>query len=69
MKNKNLATMSVDELWSLHEEVRTTLSTKLDAEKRELERRLALLNGREQGRGASTLPEGSSKISQPGEAL
>ena len=46
MKNKNLATMSVDELWSLHEEVRTTLSTKLDAEKRELERRLALLNGR-----------------------
>jgi DNA-binding protein H-NS len=46
VKDKNLAMMSVDELWSLHEEVRTTLSTKLDAEKRELERRLALLNGR-----------------------
>jgi DNA-binding protein H-NS len=46
MKNKNLAMMSVDELWSLHEDVRTTLSTKLDAEKRELERRMALLNGR-----------------------
>jgi len=38
--------MSVDELWSLDEEVRTFLSTKLDGKKRELERRLALLNGR-----------------------
>ena len=45
MKNKDLAMMSVDELWSLHEETRTILSTKLDAEKRELERRLARLNG------------------------
>ena len=46
MKNKNLAMMSLDELWSLHEEIRGILSTKLDAEKRELERRLARLNGR-----------------------
>ena len=46
MKNKDLAMMSIDELWSLHEEVRTTLSAKLDAEMRELERRLARLNGR-----------------------
>ena len=71
VKNKDLAMMSVDELWNLHEEVRTILSTKLDAEKRELERRMALLNGRKarQAEGASTLPEGSSKISQPGEAL
>jgi DNA-binding protein H-NS len=45
VKNKNLAMMSVDELWSLHEEIGRILSTKLDAEKRELERRLALLNG------------------------
>jgi DNA-binding protein H-NS len=50
MKNKDLAMMSVDELWSLHEEVRTTLSTKLDGEKRELERRMALLNGRNENR-------------------
>jgi DNA-binding protein H-NS len=49
LKNKNLAMMSVDELWTLHEEVRTTLSTKLDAEKRELERRMALLNRRARG--------------------
>jgi DNA-binding protein H-NS len=46
VKKKDLAMMSIDELWSLHEKVRTTLSTKLDSEKQELERRLALLNGR-----------------------
>jgi DNA-binding protein H-NS len=46
MKSKDLAMMSVDELWSLHEEVRTILTKKLDGEKRELERRMTLLNGR-----------------------
>jgi len=45
VKNKELAMMSVDQLWSLHEESRKVLWTKLDAEKRELERRLARLNG------------------------
>jgi DNA-binding protein H-NS len=38
--------MSVDELWSLHEEICPILSGKLDAEKQELERRLARLSGR-----------------------
>ena len=37
--------MSADELWSFREELRLILSRKLDAEKRELERRLARLNG------------------------
>jgi DNA-binding protein H-NS len=37
--------MSVDELWSLHEEICSILSTKIDAEMRELERRLYQLNG------------------------
>ena len=46
MKNKDLAMMSGDELWSLYEEVRTILSTKMDEEKRRLERCLARLNGR-----------------------
>lgn len=46
MKDKTLAIMSVDELWSLHEETRAILSTKLDAERLELERRLAQLQGR-----------------------
>src|SRR5664279_93771 len=46
MKDRNLAMMSVDELWTLHEKTRAILSTKLDAEKHELERRLAQLNVR-----------------------
>ena len=46
MKDQNLAMMSTDELWILREKICTILSTKLDAEKQELERRLAQLNGR-----------------------
>jgi DNA-binding protein H-NS len=46
LKNNHLEKISVDELWSLHEEIRSILSTKLDAERRELERRLAQLKGR-----------------------
>jgi DNA-binding protein H-NS len=45
VKNKHLATMSVDELWSLHEEIRGILSAKLDSKKRELERHLVRLSG------------------------
>src|ERR1700739_739240 len=45
MKHKNLALMSLDELWGVREEVHSVLSTKLDAEKQELGRRLARLNG------------------------
>ena len=46
MKDQNLAKMSVDQLWTLHEEICAILSTKMDAEKHELERRLARLQGR-----------------------
>src|ERR1700682_2207509 len=46
MKQSNLEPMSIDELWILHEEIRAILSTKLEAEKHELERRLAQINGR-----------------------
>ena len=56
LKNKDLAMMPVDELWSLHEEIRTTLSTKLDAEMRELERRLTRLNGRNEDRPKARRP-------------
>jgi DNA-binding protein H-NS len=45
MKNQNLATMSIDQLWTLHEEVCAILSTKMEDEKQELERRLAQLRG------------------------
>ena len=46
MKDQNLAIMSTDELWILHERIRLILSTKLGAEKQKLERRLVQLSGR-----------------------
>ena len=39
-----LKSLSVDELWALHEEVSAMLSERILAEKRELEARLAKLN-------------------------
>lgn len=45
MKNGKLARMSVDELWMMHKELGAILSMKLDAEKKQLERRLASLQG------------------------
>ncbi len=40
----NLSSLSIDELWALHEEVSAMLSERITAEKRELEKRLAKLN-------------------------
>jgi DNA-binding protein H-NS len=45
VKDQNLAMMTAEELWALHEKIRTLLSSKLDAEKHKLEGRLAQLNG------------------------
>ena len=56
VKNKNLEKMSVDELWKLHEEIHNILSTKLDAEKRQLERRLVQLNGRAENKPKTRRP-------------
>ena len=41
MHNRNLAVMSVDELWRLREEIDSILPAKIEAEKQELEYRLA----------------------------
>jgi len=43
MKKLNLESMSLDELWQLHEELNQMLSVRLNAEKRALEKRLAQL--------------------------
>jgi DNA-binding protein H-NS len=42
-KKLNLETMSVDEMWQLHEEISQVLSVRLTSEKRQLEKRLAQL--------------------------
>ena len=43
-KKLELESKSLDELWSLHEELSETLSARIKAEKRRLEERLALLS-------------------------
>jgi DNA-binding protein H-NS len=43
MKQSNLKSLSVDELWMLHETLAATLAEKLAAEKKVLEKRLRLL--------------------------
>jgi DNA-binding protein H-NS len=43
-KKVELETMSLDDLWSLHERVSGILSARIKAEKHELEKRLAVLS-------------------------
>src|SRR5690242_6922692 len=44
LENLELNALSVDELWTLHEQVAAVLSEKILAEKRGLEERLAMLD-------------------------
>jgi DNA-binding protein H-NS len=44
MKKIDLEAMPFDDLWSLHEQISQILSVRIASEKRELERRLAVLN-------------------------
>ncbi|MCK1475744.1 MULTISPECIES: H-NS histone family protein [unclassified Bradyrhizobium] len=59
-KKLELESMSLDDLWSLHEEISGMLSERIKAEKHELEKRLAALGGGmavladSRGAGAST---------------
>jgi DNA-binding protein H-NS len=57
MSRIDFAETSLDELWSLHEQICDVLSTRINAEKRELENRLAQLN-RQQNDRRSVLPKG-----------
>jgi DNA-binding protein H-NS len=43
-KKFEVESMSLDELWSLHERISAILSTRIRAEKHELEKRLAILS-------------------------
>jgi DNA-binding protein H-NS len=44
VKEIDLRSMSLDDLWALHEELSGVLSARIEAEKRELEKRLAVLS-------------------------
>jgi DNA-binding protein H-NS len=56
-KKLELESMSLDNLWSLHEKISAILSSRIKAEKHELEKRLAVLN------------RGNDIISQSGASL
>ena len=56
----DLNSMSTDELWSLHEEISDILSTHILEEKRELEKRLAILK-----RGANITKESDASRAAP----
>ncbi len=55
-KRLELESMSLDELWSLHEKISAILSTRIRAEKHELEKRLAILS-----RGPGALGQGGDR--------
>ena len=46
MKDIDIAKMSVDELWALHEQLREVLATRLDAEMHEVQRRMAEIDAK-----------------------
>jgi DNA-binding protein H-NS len=55
-KKVEFESMSLDDLWSLHERISSILSARIKAEKQELEKRLAVLD------------RGMGDIAQPGKA-
>lgn len=62
MTTKKFESMSLDDLWLLHEEISGILSARIKAEKHELEKRLAFLGG-----GVAALKEPSGNV-HPGGA-
>jgi DNA-binding protein H-NS len=56
MKTDILNSMSIDELWSLHEQIRSVLSSRLSGEKARLERRLSRLKAAVSARQATRRP-------------
>jgi DNA-binding protein H-NS len=62
-KKIELEPMSLDELWALHEEISAILSTRITAEKHELEKRLAVLGG-----GVTVGKSGDLRPGQAGKA-
>ena len=56
-KKFNLDSMSVDEMWELHEKIIQVLSAKLTTEKQQLERRLAKLHRDRQVQMPADKPE------------
>lgn len=61
LKKVELETMSLNDLWSLHEKISAVLAARIKAEKHELEKRLAVLD---RGMGAVVRPGESQLIGE-----
>jgi DNA-binding protein H-NS len=65
MHNFKLEEMPIEELWSLHEEVRAVLTARIAAEKRALEERLHQLNNQTNTSQRRPYPAVSPKFRNP----
>jgi DNA-binding protein H-NS len=65
MKKPNLESMSLDELWQLHEELNELLSVRLNAEKRALEKRLAQLRRENEAANPPVAPSARERRPYP----
>ncbi|XUM21800.1 H-NS family nucleoid-associated regulatory protein [Bradyrhizobium oligotrophicum S58] len=66
-KKIDFEAMSFDDLWSLHEQISQILAVRITSEKRELERRLAVLN-RSRGAIEGAGSEGGQSYTTSGKA-
>jgi DNA-binding protein H-NS len=64
MEKLDLEAMPLDDLWTLHEQISKILSTRIIAEKRQLENRLVQLNRGKAAQGSVLLELKSSKTNQ-----
>lgn len=64
MEKLDLEGMPLDDLWRLHEQISLVLSARIIAEKRQLEKRLVLLNRGKQAQASRVLELRSGKADQ-----
>jgi DNA-binding protein H-NS len=61
MQNSDLERMPIDELWALHEQITKILSSRITAEKQQLEKRLNQLNRGKITKGAKPSEEKANR--------
>jgi DNA-binding protein H-NS len=61
MKKPDLEAMALDDLWALHEQISGILSSRIVAEKQQLEKRLVQLNRGRELKGSAALEQASDK--------
>ncbi|MFY9952220.1 H-NS family nucleoid-associated regulatory protein [Bradyrhizobium sp.] len=61
MKKPDFEAMALDDLWALHEQISSILSSRIVAEKQQLEKRLVQLNRGRELKGSAALEQTSNK--------